>query len=166
MLRRRHLSWVVFPRPIQKHPAADKFQEPAAAYASATANRLSGSPGEWRGRGFHHDDEEYLGAVPTAHPTNPPTVDAVTQRHRMEQSQELGCHGSGLLLGRCGPGAAHRFPSRRLQETPGPVTVPARFLVVGEPVPAERHQSRPRPWPRHRPVSYTHLRAHETRHDL
>src|SRR5450759_4599531 len=34
--------------------------------------------------------------TPTAHPTNPPAVDAVAQRHGMGKSQELGLHGRGV----------------------------------------------------------------------
>ena len=46
--------------------------------------KASGAPsgGLFRGsnRGFHHDDEEDLAAVPTTHPTHPPAVDTMAER--------------------------------------------------------------------------------------
>ena len=66
--------------------------------------------------GFDHDDEEHVAAVPTAHPTNSPAVDAVTERHGMEKPEELGWH--GVREGRCRRGAAHSFPSGHFGERP------------------------------------------------
>ena len=45
-------------------------------------------------RGLDHDDEEYVSAVPTADPTDPPAIDEVADGDGMEQPEELGSHGN------------------------------------------------------------------------